>query len=255
MNNAFHKLFRITLRILCFIIGFFCLSSCRSISSAPSELELPHQALVFSFDDGPNTADDTTGRVLDMLAKYNIKAVFCFLGVNAENAPDMVRRIYNEGHVIVNHGYSDKWASRMKKSEFRNNLLKGEAAINSALGHDCRPLLYRPHGGYYSQSQEKIWREEGYELVSCKIRAYDAVLAKSAQDRVVKKVLNKIEKYGSGIILLHDARDSHERMEKHLEKKPNGAFNRSWIPDTAEIIIVKCLENGYIFEKPVYAEK
>jgi peptidoglycan/xylan/chitin deacetylase (PgdA/CDA1 family) len=255
MKKTFNGLFRVTMRPLYLIIVILCLSSCRSINTTALNLELPRQAVVFSFDDGPNTVGDTTARVLDMLRTYDIQAMFCLLGVNVENAPALVRRIYDEGHIIVNHGYSDKWAYHMTNNEFRENLLKGDAAINAALGHDNRPRLYRPHGGYYRPSHEKILRDEGYTVVSCNIRAYDAVLTKSDQDRVVRDIVGKIKKQGAGIILLHDARDSHERMEKNLEKQPNGAFDRSWIPDTAEIIIVRLLENGYIFEKPVYAQK
>jgi len=162
----------------------------------------------------------------------------------------LVRRIYAEGHYIANHGYSDKWASGMKPDEFRQNLVKGEAAISAALGRDMNPKLYRPHGGFYTSAKEKIIRDEGYIIVPSTIRAYDAVVDGTKQRKVVKQVIKKIEKQGGGIVLLHDARDSHVLTEAQLAKNPNGVFNRSWIPEAVEEIIRALLDKGFIVDSP-----
>jgi len=226
------------------------LCSCRTINSNREELNIPPSVVYLSFDDGPNVIDDTTARLLDVLKKHQIKAMFCLLGVNAEQAPDLVRRIYDEGHCLVNHGYSDKWAGRMNPDEFRNNLIRGGAAISAALGHDWHPKLYRPHGGFYTSAQEKIIREEGYIPVPGNIRAYDAVLDGTKQEEVVREIIEKVEKQGGGIILLHDARDSYALAEARLAKKPQGVFNRSWIPDAIEGIINILLEKNFILNNP-----
>jgi peptidoglycan/xylan/chitin deacetylase (PgdA/CDA1 family) len=222
------------------------LCSCRTINRSRVELKIPPSVVFFSFDDGPNVGDDTTARLLDVLKKYQIKAMFCLLGVNVEQSPDLVRRIFDEGHCIVNHGYSDKWASRMKLDEFRNNLVRGGAAISAALGHDRHPKLYRPHGGFYTSAQEKIIRDEGYILIPGSIRVYDAVLDRTKQEEVVRKIIKKVEKHGGGIILLHDARDSYALAEAQAATPFQGVFNRSWIPGTVEEIIVILLEKEFV---------
>jgi len=222
------------------------LCSCRSINHSRAELNIPHSIVYFSFDDGPNGKDDTTARLLDVLKKYQIKAIFCLLGVNAERYPDLVKRIYDEGHCIVNHGYSSKWASRMNEDEFRNNLLRGEAAISAALGHDMSPKLYRPQGGFYTSAQKKIIRDEGYILVLNNVRVYDTIIDGTKQNKVARDIVRKVEKQGGGIILLHDAKNSYVQAEAWLAKNPNGVSNRSWIPDTVERIITALLDKGYI---------
>jgi peptidoglycan/xylan/chitin deacetylase (PgdA/CDA1 family) len=228
------------------ILLIILLCSCRSINRNRVELNIPPSIVYFTFDDGPNAHGDTTSRLLDVLKKYKIKAVFCLLGENAERYPDLVKRMYDEGHCIVNHGYSDKWASGMNKDEFRNNLLRGEAAISSALGHDMSPRLYRPQGGFYTSAQEKIIRDEGYILVLSNIRVYDAVIDRTKQHEVVEKTIRKVEKQGGGIILLHDARDSYVQTAAQLRKTPHGMFDRSWIPDAVEEIINVLLDKGFI---------
>jgi len=170
------------------------------------------------------------------------------LGENAEHYPDLVRRIYDEGHCIVNHGYSDKWACRMNDKEFRNNLLGGEAAITAALGKGLSPKIYRPQGGFYLKRQEKIIRDEGYTIAHGTVRVYDAVITGREKDKVVMEVTGKVIKRGGGIILLHDARDSWARTEKGLAKNSSGAFDRSWIPQAVEEIIIILLDRGFVFK-------
>jgi len=231
-----------------FIAAFF--SSCMSINRSREELNVPLSYVIFSFDDGPNIHEDTTNRLLDVLKLYEIKAIFSLLGERVDANPRIVKRMYNEGHCIVNHGYSDKWARSMGETEFRDNLVKGGNAISNAIGKEFNPKLYRPHGGYYNSKQINICDEEGYFIINSNIRVYDAVLSGEKQDKVIKRVIEKVGKQGGGIILLHDARDSNSRMEEELVKAPNGAFNRSWIPETVEKLIISLKDRGYIITDP-----
>ena len=239
--------YAIFLGSLVFLSGL--LLSCRSISQ--SGIGLPQSQVILSFDDGPNCVDDSTIKLLDVLEKYQIHSMFVILGVNAEQNPDLVRRIYEDGHCIINHGYSDKWNCWMRKNEFRENLLKGEAAIAAALGTGYTEKLYRPHGGFYRRSQEKIWIHEGYSFVPGSIRIFDAVRSGENQDWVLKKVITKTEKNKGGIILLHDTINSYSLTQSKIEKKPNGPFNRLWIPGTVEKIITTLLEEGYYFDNSI----
>jgi len=233
-------------KITLFILPLILFSSCRSISTNRTELGIPHSVVYFSFDDGPNARGDTTARLLDVLQKYQIRALFCLLGENAEQYPELVKRIFNEGHFIVNHGYSAKHAYRMNEDEFRNNLIRGEAAIANALGHDRLPYrLYRPQGGFYNSRQEKICIDEGYTIVPVTVRIYDAVFSGTNRPTVVRKAIRKLENKNGGIILLHDGRDSYSRREP-----PRGFYDRSWIPETVEKIIIALLDKGFTIDSP-----
>jgi len=239
MKNKFTPLFA-------FVLFTVLFSSCRTINQNRTELNIPQFTVYFSFDDGPNANGETTAHLLDILKKYQIKAMFCLLGENVEQYPALVRRMYNEGHYIANHGYSEKWASKMKPEQFRDNLVRGNAAISAALGFELNYKLYRPHGGFYTSAQEKIISEEGFTLAPSNIRVYDAVLDGTKQSKVVEQVIKKVEKQGGGIVLLHDARDSHVQVAAQLAKEPNGAFNRSWIPSAVEEIITILLDKGFV---------
>jgi len=172
--------------------------------------------------------------------------LFFLLGENAEQYPHLVRQIYDDGHYIANHGYSDRMAHRMNDHDFRDNLIRGREAISAALGFDVYPRLFRPHGGFYRARHERIWIEKGYIMVPATIRVYDAVATTRNRDRIVKQTIKKVERQGGGIILLHDGRGTHYNRERALRKNPYGSFNRSWIPDVIQEIITTLLDRGFV---------
>jgi len=134
----------------------------------------------------------------------------------------------------------------MNNDEFKDNLIRGEAAIANALGHDgLSQRLYRPQGGFYKSRHEKICIKEGYTIVPVTVRVHDAVLTAADQKKVVKETVNMVIKKSGGMVLLHDARDSHYRKTAELQKAPNGPFNRFWIPDAVEEIIIALLDMGF----------
>ena len=232
------------------LIIFILLSSCQSINSNRTEMGIPSSIVYFSFDDGPDSNGDTTARLLDVLKKHQIRALFCLLGENVEQYPDLVKRMYDEGHYLVNHGYSDKHAYKMNDDKFRKNLLRGEAAISDALGFNMHPKLYRPHGGFYNSRQEKICIDEGFIIVPATVRVYDAILTGTRQRKVVKETVKKLEKQNGGFILLHDGRETISRREKKLAKKIHSPYDRSWIPNAVEEIIIALLEKGFVLDNP-----
>jgi peptidoglycan/xylan/chitin deacetylase (PgdA/CDA1 family) len=239
-----------TLNKICLLLTGFLLLACQSITLKSADPAVEPSHIVLSFDDGPNIFGDTTARLLDVLKKHEIKAMFALLGENAEKHPELVKRIYDEGHLIINHGYLDKWAVRMEEEEFRGNLAMGEEAISKALGKDFSPKLYRPHGGFYTSAQEKIIREAGYTIVFAGIRVYDAVLTEAKKGKMINELIEKAEKNNGGILLLHDGRGSQVQTEKELKKKPSGAFDRSWIPAAVEELISMLIAKGFIIDNP-----
>jgi peptidoglycan/xylan/chitin deacetylase (PgdA/CDA1 family) len=236
----FHPVFCAAALALCTL-----LSACETINKSVSSTGLPPGKVVLSFDDEPNCTEDTTTRLLEVLKRYNVKAQFCMLGINVEKNPALAKRIYQAGYTIINHGYSGNWSIRMSDDEFRTNLLKGEAALEAALGTKPKPMLYRPHGGFYVPRQEAIWKQEGFTLAPTTIRLYDAVKTARDADDVFKTIMKKVKKQNGGVILLHDSRDSWEMGEAALAKHPNGPYNRSWIPALVEKVIIALRKAGY----------
>lgn len=60
--------------------------------------------VALTFDNGPDLV--FTPLILDKLRNYGVKATFFLLGENAEEHPEVARRIAAEGHVVGNHTYN-----------------------------------------------------------------------------------------------------------------------------------------------------
>src|ERR1700736_3215717 len=57
--------------------------------------------IALTFDDGPNPL--WTPPLLDLLARYNVRATFFLIGQFAMKQRDLVRRTHAAGHLIGNH--------------------------------------------------------------------------------------------------------------------------------------------------------
>src|SRR5580693_425799 len=60
--------------------------------------------LALTYDDGPN--DPHTFRLLEILAKHNVKATFFLIGQYVKQRPDIARELTFAGHVVGNHTFS-----------------------------------------------------------------------------------------------------------------------------------------------------
>lgn len=66
-------------------------------------VDTSEKVIALTFDDGPS-AD--TKEILNVLRLHEVPATFFILGKNAEQFPELVRQIHEEGHDIGNHSYS-----------------------------------------------------------------------------------------------------------------------------------------------------
>lgn len=164
-----------------------------------------------TFDDGPSRA--VTPLILDLLKEENIKATFFVLGSNVEKNPDLLKREYEEGHYIANHGYSHTYSKIYSKpSSVLSEYEKTEKSIKKALeNEDYNSHLFRFPGGYHGGKYASI-KKEAAELLKQNDIAYIDwnCLSKDAEGANTKeKILENIKKYsedkGTLVILMHDA--------------------------------------------------
>ena len=99
-----------------------------------------------TFDDGPSSVTNT---ILDILKQENIKATFFVLGSQVDSKPDVVKRIYEEGHYIANHGYSHVYSSIYSSPQaVLDEYNKCNDAIKNAIGvPEYNSHLFRFPGG------------------------------------------------------------------------------------------------------------
>ncbi len=65
---------------------------------------------------------ESTGIVLDILRRHNVKATFFVLGWIAERRPDLVTRIASQGHEIASHGYKHELLHKMDENSIESDI-------------------------------------------------------------------------------------------------------------------------------------
>ena len=98
--------------------------------------ERPNVALVINVGAGFEPA---TG-MLDTLADKGYRVTFFVMGWWAEQQPEILRRIADEGHEIASHGHSVFELTRVSDAAVREDLERADAAISAVTGRTTRPL-------------------------------------------------------------------------------------------------------------------
>jgi polysaccharide deacetylase family protein (PEP-CTERM system associated) len=117
-----------------------------------------------------------TDRLLAMFDEAGVQATFFVLGWVGERFPHLVRRIAAQGHEIASHGYGHRLVYDQTPAEFRDDLRRAKAALESA-GAVC---VYGYRAPSYSVTPRSLWAldvliEEGFR--------YDASIFPVHHDR------------------------------------------------------------------------
>lgn len=172
-----------------------------------------------TFDDGPST---NTKNILDLLAQRNIKATFFVLGTQVERMPETVKRIYEEGHYIANHGYSHVYSSIYSSPEAVLDEFNkcNQVVANAIQVPEYNSHLFRFPGGYYGGKYAEIKKQANEILKQNNIAHVDwnALTGDSEKQNPTKEYLmNNLQKTTQGknsiVILMHDSQAKKVTVE------------------------------------------
>ena len=94
-----------------------------------------------------------THRILDLLARHDVKATFFVLGWIADRFPQLVRDIHDAGHEIGSHGYEHRLIYHQTPDQFRDDLQRSLGAIGDACGAPI--ATYRAPS--FSITKKSLW--------------------------------------------------------------------------------------------------
>lgn len=174
------------------------------------EINTEEKVIALTFDDGPHRKHTT--EILDLLKKHEAKATFFIVGANAEKNPDVVLRMYEEGHELANHTYSHK--TRMNVSQLIQELKKTDEVIYSITGQSSK--LFRPVEGQYTDEIVQAVSREGYKLVMWSWHLDTLDWKNPGVDKIVGFVLNGAKE--GNVVLFHDGGGNRRQTVEALEK-------------------------------------
>lgn len=98
-----------------------------------------------SADDGPHPV--YTKQLLDGLLERKVKATFFVTGEQAENYPELIERMDEEGHLIGNHTYSHVQLRPSNRDTFKEELIRTNQVIYDITGKETE-YVRPPYGAW-----------------------------------------------------------------------------------------------------------
>lgn len=197
-------------------------SNLRNLFSSDSE----EKRVFLTFDDGPSA--NITPLILDLLKQNDIKATFFTLGSRVTRNPEIVKRAFEEGHYIANHGWSHNYdVIYASLSALLDEYNRTEVAIRQAIGvPEYSSHLFRfpggSTGGKYNNVKAqyiKSFRDNEIMYVDWNCLNEDA-----SGNRTKEQLVSFIKKYSYGknslVVLMHDASDkilTYETLQEVID--------------------------------------
>lgn len=164
-----------------------------------NSLDTTGKKVLLTFDDGPHHPNTT--RVLEVLKKHGVKAVFFVIGKNIEGHEAIMQQLIAGGHTIGNHSFShdakiDLWPAKKIAADL--------AACQKLIGH-YQPgnKIFRPPYGVTNPNMAKAIQQNGLQSIGWNIRSYDTSIKDI--EKISQRVLSRLKP--GAVILLHDRLD------------------------------------------------
>lgn len=191
---------------------------------AADDMDDGTRKVYLTFDDGPS---GNTGKILDILAEYDVKATFFVVGKEEEKYQPLYKRIVDEGHTLAMHSYSHKYNEiYQSKESFVEDLTKLQEFLYDTTGVWCRYCRF-PGG-----SSNTVSRVDMHELIAYleeqdmsyfdwNVSSGDASSAYISPEAIIRNSTARLQEFPEAIILMHDASDKDttvEALPKLIEK-------------------------------------
>ncbi len=149
--------------------------------------------IALTFDDGPHPF--YTRQLIEGLRERKVKATFFITGKNAEAYPDVVKEIYEDGHLIGNHTYNHTQLTSQNAESFKQEIVQTNEVIKDVTGEE---IIYirPPYGSWNKKFEEELnmfpvlWTVDPLDWCSSNVSG------------IVRKVTSQIKE--NDIILMHD---------------------------------------------------
>jgi len=178
--------------------------------------ESDEKILYLTFDCGYENGN--TEAILDALKKHNAPAAFFVVGHYLESAPDLVKRMVEEGHVVGNHTYHHPDMSKISDpAAFQKEMDDVKALYKDITGQEMA-MYYRPPQGKYSTANLKMAKELGYSTFFWSLAYVDwNVDSQPSHEEAFKKLCGRV--HPGAVVLLHNtSKTNGEILDELLTK-------------------------------------
>ena len=174
------------------------------------------KVLYLTFDCGYENGN--TEPILDALKKHGVSATFFVVGHFLETAPDIVKRMVEEGHTVGNHTYHHPDMSKLSDKESFKKELDQVSELYQEVTGETMPMYYRPPQGKYSRQNLQMAKDLGYRTFFWSLAYVDwNVDDQPTYQEAFDKLLGRV--HPGAIVLLHTtSKTNGEILDELLSK-------------------------------------
>ena len=169
------------------------------------------KVIYLTFDDGPCAY---TEKVLNTLAKYNVKATFFVTHQFSKYVP-LIKKEYEQGHAVGVHTYTHEWNVYKSVDAYLNDFNKMNEDIKKYTG--SKSYIFRFPGGSSNTVSKKYAKgvvkaiaskmtDLGYKYFDWDVSSGDA--SGASRSRIYSNVVNGVKKCSKCIVLMHDIKSN-----------------------------------------------
>ena len=176
----------------------------RVVGAAVTERELPVYSVErdgkfvsLSFDAAWGNED--TQMLIDILAKYGVRATFFVVGEWVDKYPESVKALHDAGHEVMNHSDAHPHMAKLTAKQIIDEVDRCSDKIEAVTG--VRPTLFRcPYGEY---DDNVIGTVNGMGLTTVQWDTDSLDWKKLTAGEIYKRVSSKVQP--GSIVLFHNA--------------------------------------------------
>lgn len=156
--------------------------------------------IYLTFDCGYENGN--TEPILDALKKHNVSATFFVVGHFLESAPDVAKRMVEDGHSVGNHTYHHPDMSKISDMTSFQKEMDAVANLFKEVTGAEMAMYYRPPQGKYSTTNLQMAKDMGYSTFFWSLAYVDwNVDSQPSHEEAFKKLTGRI--HPGAIVLLH----------------------------------------------------
>ena len=174
------------------------------------------KVLYLTFDCGYENGN--TEKILDALKKHNAKGTFFVVGHFLESAPELVKRMQQEGHMVGNHTWPHyEMDTIAEEGKFREELDSVADKYREITGQELNPF-YRPPQGKYHLDNLAMAQKLGYKTIFWSLAYVDwNVDAQPSREEAMAKLTGRV--HPGAVVLLHNtSKTNGEILDELLTK-------------------------------------
>ena len=183
---------------------FYAVSYPSTVGAYAADRQLPiycvqrdQKVVSISFDAAWGNED--TQQLIDILARYQVKATFFVVGEWVDKYPESVKALHDAGHEVMNHSNDHAHYSKLSRDEIIADVNACNDKIEAVTG--VRPTLIRPPYGEYDDNVITAIRSAGMEPIQWDVDSLDWKDLSAAD--ITQRVVSKVQ--SGSIVLFHNA--------------------------------------------------